>query len=386
MGLYLEINKKDLKNVLSIASKIVDTSSHNLLTQTIHIECNKEKNETSFIFFNNEIKIKYTINENITITNSGKILIKTKFFENIVSKLKEEKIILEEVDSNVMTIKQKDLIYNINTIDPELFNTFVFDIDWQKKFTVNLEEFKKCFNKCLHCIPAKTETNIIEIYGMILTGMNVITNKEQNILEMRGSDSARMALNKMKCNTNEDLNFVISASILNFIDILTDKNQETTFYISPNEQSIYFKINDNIEVNSNLLIGAYPNLDKILIKNETENVFTLNAKEFSDAIERVMILTDNQSTFPIQLSFKDDSLSLSTNSLELGHSNEKINMISNSFNSNYTVKVNSKYLLSILKAFNNTDVTLYAINTGIQRILFEGKNDQNFIQMLAPLR
>lgn len=125
----IHINKQTLYSVLRTANSVVPSNAINPIIESILIDVNKAANTVNFIFLNNNLKILYSVKENIEIETEGKVLIKLKMLEPIVSKLPNEMITLERIDTSSLKISKKNFESNINIIDETLFINIDFKID-----------------------------------------------------------------------------------------------------------------------------------------------------------------------------------------------------------------------------------------------------------------
>lgn len=125
----IHINKQTLYSVLRTANSVVPSNAINPIIESILIDVNKAANTVNFIFLNNNLKILYSVKENIEIEIEGKVLIKLKMLEPIISKLPNEMITLERIDTSSLKISKKNFESNINIIDETLFINIDFKID-----------------------------------------------------------------------------------------------------------------------------------------------------------------------------------------------------------------------------------------------------------------
>lgn len=125
----IHINKQTLYSVLRTANSVVPSNAINPIIESILIDVNKATNTVNFIFLNNNLKILYSVKENIEIETEGKVLIKLKMLEPIISKLPNEMITLERIDTSSLKISKKNFESNINIIDETLFINIDFKID-----------------------------------------------------------------------------------------------------------------------------------------------------------------------------------------------------------------------------------------------------------------
>ena len=120
------ISKKQLMESIKICNSIVDNTSFTPIFLGIFIEV--LDNHVRFTTTNGTISVNSVVykNEECDILEQGVVLIKSKSFFSIISKLKNENITLEKVDNSVLKIKTSTFDLNTNIMDDAQYPSINF--------------------------------------------------------------------------------------------------------------------------------------------------------------------------------------------------------------------------------------------------------------------
>lgn len=367
------INKESLLNKLKFCNEIVDSSSINPILSNLLINVNEDNIE--FICSNQLISSKTIIKNNISISSTGSILIKTNLLFNIISKINEDKITFDLVDNSIIHISTNKFTLDLNVLESYSYPVINFSFENKNKITINKQLFNKITNKTsLTVLESSDQTNIF-------TGINLNSNRLDNKIEILSTDSYHLSY-LQEDFTNDKFDITLSLKVVKLINsLLKESKSDCNFYLDQN--NILFEINDTI-ISTRLLDGKYHSSPYKILQNTYPYSFTTSKKEMIDSINRGLVLlsSDNSKKPTVQMIINDKELNLNFKSIELGSCYEKIN-IEGYKGSNIQIILNIKYLLDLLREIETDKIEFHFINER-GPILIKEVNDKNFITLISP--
>ena len=265
----------------------------------------------------NDIAIKTFIpaTEIEAIDEQGEIVVSGRYIYEIVRKLPNGIINLEEITSDVLDISTENTSFKLNC---NLVSDFP-DIDLTLSETpIILEQksFKNIINQT--AFAASMQEN-----RPVLTGINI--KIEKDILTATATDSYRVAQKKIKLeNIDSNINIVIPVRNINeLIKMLNSEEDNVELHIFENKA--IFKFN-NIIMMSSLINGVFPDVQQ-WIPNEFSLQIKVSLNELYDAIDRASLLTSEAEKNTIKLEIKDSVGIISSNIPEIGNVKEQLHII-----------------------------------------------------------
>ena len=323
----------------------------------------------------NELAIKDFIpsSEIDNIEVQGEILISGKYIYDIVRKLNNEIINIEEViDSQVLiTTETSEFKLNCNSV-----NEFP-DIDLE--FTNSpVRMDKKVFKTTINQTIFATST---QESRPVLTGINFKIS--DNIMEVTATDSYRLSKKRIIIDSNVDdnIDIIIPSRNLNEITkLMSDDDEKLELHIFTNK--VIVKIKDLI-VMTRLINGNYPDTNK-LIPDDFELKLKLNLDNFFNAIDRASLLTNAEEKNIIKLETKKDIMIISSNIPEIGNVEEKIKIEKN-VDKEIKISFSSKYMMDAIKTFDSEEIEL-SFNGEIKPIIINYVDNDDLTQLILPIR
>ncbi|NCC71720.1 DNA polymerase III subunit beta, partial [bacterium] len=126
-----------------------------------------------------------------------------------------------------------------------------------------------------------------------------------------------------------------------------------------------------------------PNTEN-LIPSENTIKFEANLNELYNVIDRVSLLTQIKEKNIVQLEMKKDKLIITSNSPEIGKS-EEIMTIKNLTNNDIKISFSAKYMLEALKTFT-TEKIILLLNGEIKPIIIKETESGNLVQLILPIK
>lgn len=350
-------------------------SSKNLIPILNCIKFELTDNGLYLMSTDNEIAIKTFIDkkEIEQIDMTGDIVVSGKYIYEIVRKLPNDIINIEEVMDSKIYITTTNSSFTLNCNNSSEFPDLELE-DNKIPITISKKLFKTIINQTSFATSTQESRPV-------LTGINF--KIEGNILECTATDSYRLAKKKIELSTTltENVNIIVPTKNLNELIRLFDEEEENVeLHIFNNK--IIFKF-DSIIMMSRLINGTYPDTSK-LIPNEFSLDFKVNLLNLYNSIDRASLLTNEADKNTIKLSTKMNIATLSSNIPEIGNVEDRVE-IEKEDDQEINIAFSSKYMMDALKAFDAINVQLL-FNGEIKPIIIKNPEIDDLIQLILPIR
>lgn len=328
----------------------------------------------SLMSTDNEISIKTFINasdiEKIEVV--GDIVVSGKYIYEIVRKLPNEFITIEEVMDSKIYITTTNSSFTLNCNNPSEFPDLELG-DSKTPISLSKKLFKNMISQT--SFAASTQES-----RPVLTGINF--KIDGNILECTATDSYRLAKKTIVLSTTltDNINIIVPNKNLNELIRLFDE-EETEIELHIFNNKIIFKF-DSIIMMSRLINGTYPDTSK-LIPTEFSVQFNVKFNDIFGAIDRASLLTSEAEKNTIKLNSKGNLAVISSNIPEIGNVEEKIEIENTTGDIN--IAFSSKYMMDALKSLDAFHVQLL-FNGEIKPIIIKNPEFNDLIQLILPIR
>lgn len=323
----------------------------------------------------NESAIKTFIsNDKIEKTISlGEIVVSGRYIYDIIKKLPNDIIKIEEVIDNKINISTSNSSFDLNCNNVNEFPELDLS-DSKNPISISRKMFKSIVKQT--SFAASTQENRPEF-----TGLNIKINK--NELDCTATDSYRLAKKIMLIDNEveELINIIIPTRNLNELEkMLNDSNEIIELHIFNNK--IIFKF-DHILMMTRLINGNYPDTNK-LIPVDFSLILTINLNDFYKAIDRASLLTSEYDKNTIKLEYENNIVTISSNIPEIGHVEEKINVETEN-NDKFKLSFSSKYMLDALKSLECEKINI-KFNGEEKPIIITNIIEDGVIQLILPVK
>lgn len=323
----------------------------------------------------NEIAIKTFISKNEIeeIDTYGEIVVSGKYIYEIVKKLPNTVVNIEELVDSKIYIYTDNTSCNLNCNNANDFPTLELE-DSLNPVTISKKLFKTIINQTIFATSNQESRPV-------LTGINL--KIDNNVLECTATDSYRLSKKIVTLNSNVEnsINILIPTRNLNeLIKLFNEEEENMELHIFSNK--VIFKF-DNIIFMSRLINGTYPDTSK-LIPTEFELKIKVNLSEFYDSLDRASLLTNEDDKNTIKLESFDDKIKIYSNIPEIGNVEETIIATKNNSN-NIKIAFSSKYMMEALKALSCNEIEL-KFNNEIKPIIITDVETDNLVELILPIR
>lgn len=350
-------------------------SNKNLIPILNCIKFDLKKEGLYLMSTDNEIAIKTFIDKNQidNIEELGAVVVSGRYIYDIIRKLPNEVINIEELVDSKITIYTNESSFNLNCNNVNEFPDLELE-DHKQPIIIKQNEFKDIINQTSFATSNQESRPV-------LTGINF--KIENDLLECTATDSYRLAKKNIKLSEAviESINIIIpTKNLIELIRLFSGEEGMLELHIFNNK--IIFKL-DSIILMSRLINGTYPDTSK-LIPSEFTLKIKIGLNNLYNAIDRASLLTNEADKNTIKLESNDQQLIISSNIPEIGNVEEKIIGLKNN-QTNIKIAFSSKYMLEALKSLNCDEVELL-FNGEIKPIIVKNPSDDNLIQLILPIR
>ena len=367
-----EIKQEILLNNLNYVIKGISTKNIIPILNCIKFELT---NEGLFMTStDNESTIKTFIesSEIEKISEIGEVVVSGRYIYDIIKKLPNDIIKIEEIIDNKINITTTNSSFNLNCNDINEFPEIDLN-DSKKPIKINKRLFKTLVRQT--SFATSTQENRPEF-----TGINIIINK--NKLECTATDSYRLAKKYIELDESieENINIILpNKNIIELEKMLIDNDDSLEMHIFNNK--VIFKF-DNIIMMTRLINGNYPDTNKLIPTNFNISV-NVNLKDFYNAIDRASLLTSEYDKNTIKLELEKNIIKISSNIPEIGYVEEKILLEDN--NNDFKLSFSSKYMLDALKVLECEKISLN-FNGEEKPIIIKNIIEDGVIQLILPVK
>ena len=303
----------------------------------------------------------------------GKFAVFGKYIYDIVRKLPNEIINIEEVMDSKIYISTANISFSLNCNNVDEFPNLELE-ESKNPIILNNKVLKNIFNQT--AFAASTQES-----RPAITGINFKINKD--ILECTATDSYRLAkkIIKLDQKINEEINIIIpTKNLIELSKMFSDEEETVEIHIFNNK--IIFKF-ETIIMLSRLINGTYPDVSK-LIPQEFLLKISVSTNEFYSLLDRVSLFSTEEEKNTIKLECVDNTMIVSSNIPEIGNVVEKLEIEKNN-EENIKIAFSSKYMMDAIKVLDCDKIEL-SFNGEIKPIVIKNPLDDNLIQLIVPIK
>lgn len=351
----IRVTKQLIESILINLQPFLEKKDASQITSHVYIEA--QNNQCTIKATDSEIGLSITTN-NMLVEHEGAVTANGKKLLDIIRILKDEEIILEELNHHLY-IKQNKSKFKLPIFNYQNFPNFPII---ENKSQITLDSIRLISG--LKNISSSIDTNNpkFELNGALL-------NIKAETTELVGTDTRRLSVVTINNPSEQQLSIIIPKKaileiqklFMDQIDIYYDK---TNLIIQNNNYYFY----------SRLINGNFPDYERIIPK-ESKIRFTLPKKEMIDAIK--MITTISQE---IKISFFEDAIVF--NSLAADNIEAKTEIpLTTGLVERFDLNVNSRYLLDFIAQLDHGEFEILLNEPTLPFVL----KDNQFITVIMPI-
>lgn len=313
------------------------------------------------------------------IETEGSTTVPARIFTDLVNTLTDQKVDLDlNVRTQKLNVQSGASDTTINCIDAQEFPPMPVP-ESSEGIQINVTDFKDMIHQVVFA--ASTDEA-----RPVLTGVQMFVEGEE--IKLSAADGFRLSVRSAKLSSPapKSINAIIPARALSELArIASDGNQSVTMMMPPGRNQVIFRLKD-VELISQLIEGAYPDVQQIIPRNYTTRT-VLNTKAFLKACKQAEIFARESSLIArIKISpgaeLQPGSVEITGQSEETG-SNQNV-VDANIDGKSLLIAFNVRYLREVLDVIHSPDVALETTSEtspGVVRPIGE----DNFTHVIMPM-
>lgn len=361
-------SQQTLSKALNIVSKAVTSRTTIPILKGILLEASSDGTLTLSA---SDLDLSIEKRIDTAVEESGSVVVSAKLFSDIIRKLPNEEIEIEEQESNNIIIKCKGSEFVIVGQPADEFPN-IGEVNEDEKLYMEKNILKDMIKK------TSFSASIDESKGIIV---GVLIEMEENSLNMVALDGFRMAVVKETMRNEVQRKIIISARILNEINkIISDIEESKEVYMILDEKKAVFLIEET-KVVLRLLEGDFIKYNDIIPK-EFKSKVKVSRSDLLNSIERASLLAREGKNNLIKLSIVENNMIITSRSEE---GNVKEELFIDKEGTDLDIGFNSKYILDVLKALDDEEISI-EFNTSVSPCLIKPVEGEEYVYLILPVR
>ena len=316
-------------------------------------------------------------NNDLTIEDTGAIVLPARFFSDIVKKLPDKKVTIEVTSGFQADITSGSAKFQINGQDAENF-PHLPEIETNKSITLPNDILKEVIRQTVIAV-SKQESR------PILAGVHMTL--KDGILTAVATDSHRLAQRKVVLeNIDNGIDFDViipGKSMEELSGMISDVHEDVQMQVTENQVLFIF---GNTHFYSRLLEGNYPETSQ-LIPQTADTTVELEAGTFLSSIERASLLSHESRNDVVKLSLKpsENLVRISGDSPDIGTVEEEV--VTSALDGNdLEISFNPNYMKDALRSFGQATIKISFTSPLRPFTLVPTEDQENFVHLITPVR
>lgn len=316
-------------------------------------------------------------NNDLTIEDTGAIVLPARFFSDIVKKLPDKKVTIEVTSGFQADITSGSAKFQINGQDAENF-PHLPEIETNKSVTLPNDILKEVIRQTVIAV-SKQESR------PILAGVHMTLR--DGILTAVATDSHRLAQRKVVLeNIDNGIDFDViipGKSMEELSGMISDVHEDVQMQVTENQVLFIF---GNTHFYSRLLEGNYPETSQ-LIPQTADTTVELEAGTFLSSIERASLLSHESRNDVVKLSLKpsENFVRISGDSPDIGTVEEEV--VTSALDGNdLEISFNPNYMKDALRSFGQATIKISFTSPLRPFTLVPTEDQENFVHLITPVR
>ena len=303
------------------------------------------------------------------ITKPGAITIPAKLVAEFVGNLPNDTIEFKVVKDNlhIQSGSYKSIINGV--IADEFPELPTINEDASVQYNISVNDFKQAVNQTI----VATSNDMAR---PVLTG--VFWHSVEGMLYLAGTDGYRLAERRLVKTKSQVSAIIPSSTLQEVLRVLSDDSENIDILFD--EMQVRFRI-DNTEIISNLIDGNYPDYRQ-LIPATSANSAIVKKSDFS-RIVKISGLFSRDSGGSLNISLKDDAISIHSIASELGENTSKVEA---AITGEGEITLNSRYLTEALNVIDCEEVSFGFDGKMSPSLIHAVGKDVDYYHIIMPLK
>lgn len=362
-------SQQTLAKALNTVSKAVSTRTTLPILKGILIEA---KSDGTLILTASDLEISIQKKIAAEVSEEGSAVVMSKLFGDIIRKLPNEDISVEETDDSNILIRTNASEFTVMSLPVDEFPKIGEKEENTAALTFDREIFKDMVRK------TSFAASIDESKGILV---GILTEINEDSVNMVSLDGFRLALSKERMNSAETSKFIIAAKIMNEISkIVSDDDTESDINILLGKKKAVFNIG-NTEVVLRLMEGEFIKYRDIIPSDGTIKV-VIGKEILLESIERASLLAKEGKNNLIKMTIRNNLLTVTSRSEE---GNVKEEIVMEKEGDDLEIGFNSKFVIDVLKVIDDEEISMI-FKTGTSPCVVKPVEGDAYEYLILPVR
>lgn len=362
-------NQQSLSKALNTVSKAVTSRTTIPVLKGILLTAN-ENGTLTLSASDLDLSIEKTID--VTVEEAGATVVLSKLFGDIVRKLPNEEVHIEEVEEERILIKTASSEFTIVGLPADEFPKIKDEEEIISKLSLPRELFKNMIRK------TSFSASIDESKGILIGTLIELEPDSMNLVAL---DGFRMAVTREKTENNESNRIIIPSRVLNDVNkIISDSEESEKIQLLLSSKNATITM-DHTLIMIRLMEGEFIKYKDILPANQQTKMI-IERDILLESIERASLLAKEGKNNLIKFTIQNNLLTITSRSEE---GNVKEEMIMKKEGPDLEIGFNSKYIIDVLKVIDDEEVNM-EFNTNVTPCLVKPVTGDSFEYLILPVR
>lgn len=362
-------SQQALAKALNTVSKAVSTRTTLPILKGILIEATPDG---SLILTASDLEISIQKKIDAVIGEPGSVVAASKLFGDIIRKLPNEEIFIEETEDGNILIKTNSSEFTMMGLAVDEFPKIGEKEEDSETLVFDKEIFKDMVRK------TSFAASIDESKGILV---GILTEVNEEAVSMVSLDGFRLALCREDMTSSAESSFIISAKIMSELSkIVSDDDSDSDINIQLGEKNAVFTIG-NTEVILRLMEGEFIKYRDIIPSDGTIRV-VIGKDILLESIERASLLAKEGKNNLIKMSIRNNLLTITSRSEE---GNVKEQIVMEKTGDDLEIGFNSKYVIDVLKVIDDEEISMI-FKTGTSPCVVKPVNGDAYEYLVLPVR
>jgi DNA polymerase-3 subunit beta len=310
----------------------------------------------------------------VQLEQPGSVVVPGRLFADIVRRMPSDQVEIAVDDRFRILVRSGSFELELVGMDPEEF-PLLPKLEENNRFSIRSEALKAMIRNTIFAVSTSESSPI-------LTGILWTLNEQK--LKFVATDRHRLSTCEQDVDADPAYtlnNVVISGSNLSELQKLLP-DQETMIDIVVSDNQVLFKM-DAILFYTRMLDGMFPDTSRIIPKTFTSE-FVVNAKAFTDAMERAYLLSREEKSKIVKLTSIEDSRIEIFSLNEFGKITDQVDLVRLE-GEPIKISFNSRYMLDALKSINSENIHI-GFTGPMSPFVIRPADSESLLHLILPYR
>ncbi len=365
-----KIKTKDIKEVLSVVSRVVDPRPAALSLQGLYLKTKENVLEV----VGSDLDIVLKARTGVKTEVEGETLVNARVLSEIVRKLPTGEAIFSDIGSE-LKVEINKMAFELRKLDEKTYPEALLE-ETKKENTKEVET-----SELFEAIKKVGIASSPEGGRPVLTG--VYFNNKNNKTELVATDSYRLATHSLSKAPLEDIGIISHRALNETIRVFEDSDD--TIKINSNERELHF-YNEKFSASLRKLEGSFPEYENLFPK---ETLFSIEVKktEILESLDRATVVAEGFIPVKIMLE-NNETLKITTVNKDIGGGNEEVSIKTLGVDlddlSGFEMSFNPNYFMQGIEVLDGD--TVYIRFSGNEKPVVIQGDQEDYKYLLMPVR